>query len=124
MGLSQTPLRTDERPAVLPQAYLAPPLPPSHVFLCDPDLSKLKARLQVMSKSDATAEVLRYQREVMEAQDSVRGQIASFSTILAGYGCSGIDPALSYVEGDSLIPRMDTEKKKEPKGDGNGSAGH
>ena len=77
-----------------------------------------------MSKSDATAEVLRYQREVMEAQDSVRERIASFSTILAGYGCSDIDPALSYIGSDSLVPRMDSEKKTEAKGDGNRSAGH
>jgi hypothetical protein len=124
MGLSQTPIQPRERPAISSRSHHAPPLSPSNVSLNDPDLAKLKAKLQVMSRSDATAEVLRYQREVMEAQDSIRGRIASFSTILAGFGCSNIDPALPHVEGDSQKTHTNSEEEAESKGSGDRSSGH
>lgn len=72
-----------------------------------------------MSKSDATGGVQRCQWDIMEAQDPIQGQIASFSTILAGYGCSNIDPALPHVEGDSQKTKhgLKEEVKSERSGD-------
>jgi hypothetical protein len=123
MELSQTPVQRRERPAISPRSHHAPPLPPSHVFLSDPNLSKVKAKLQVMSRSDTTGGVQRCQWDIMEAQDPIQGRIASFSTILAGYGCSNIDLALPHVEGDSQKTNADSEEEVKSERSGDRSSG-